>query len=54
MYKDTLYCDVQIYSVLRGIKIECIAMYKDTVHCDVPGLKGIAMYKDTVHCDEQR
>ena len=46
MYKDTVYCDVQRYSVLRCTKIQCIAMYKDT---DLLG-----MYKDTVYCDVQR
>ena len=28
MYKDTVYCEVKRYSVLRGKKIQCIAVYK--------------------------
>ena len=45
MYKDTVYCELKRYSVLRCTKIECIAMYTDRMCCDV---------KDTVYYDVQR
>ena len=51
MYKDTVYCDVQRYSVLRCTKIKGYWVVQRYSALRCTKLQCIAMYKDTVYCD---